>query len=46
MNKKGDIPFWLIITILILVSLLVVLALIFGIKGKLGEFLAWLGDVF
>jgi hypothetical protein len=46
MDKKGDMPFWLVMMILILAGLVVVLLIIFAASGKLQDFLAWLTEVF
>jgi hypothetical protein len=45
MDKKGDIPFYLVMMILVLVSLIVVLFIIFAMSGKLQDFIAWLQEV-
>ncbi|MEK6868521.1 MAG: hypothetical protein AABX98_06885 [Nanoarchaeota archaeon] len=42
-NKKGDMPFWLIMLIWSLIGLFVILGIIFIEKGKLVGFLDWLG---
>lgn len=46
MDKKGDIPFWLVMTIIILISLIVVLLIIYGASGKITEFYEWLRSMF
>jgi hypothetical protein len=42
MDKKGEIPHWLMMVIYILVSLLVILGIYALIAGKLQDFLGWL----
>lgn len=46
MNKKGDIPFWLMMTIVILLSMIVILLILTASGGKMQEFLGWLEDFF
>jgi len=41
MDKKGELPFWLIMAILILVTLIVMLIIVGAAGGKLHEFTDW-----
>ena len=46
LNKKGDIPFWLVMVIIILVTMIALLLIITATGGKLNEFIEWLSNVF
>ena len=46
MNKKADIPFWLVMTIIILASMIVLIIIITAAGGKMQEFLEWLTNIF
>jgi uncharacterized membrane protein len=43
MNKKGEMPWWLMMLIMSLVGLVVVLGMLAFSGGKLADFMAWLG---
>jgi len=40
LTKNGSIPFWLVMLIYSLISLIVIIFIIYLARGKLGEFLA------
>ena len=43
MNKKADLPFWMVMLIWILLGAFVILIIVGIERGKLLEFLDWLG---
>ena len=45
MDRKGDIPFYLVMIILILIAIVVMMGIIFLANGQMKEFLAWLSGV-
>ncbi len=46
MNKKGDVPFWLVMTILVLVVFVILVVIVTQAGGYLQKFVQWMGDVF
>jgi len=46
MNKKADMPYWLVMTIIVLLGLVVMLIIVGAAGGKLGDFANWLADRF
>ncbi len=46
MDKKADVPFWLVMTILILASMIVLILIISASGGKMQEFTDWLSNIF
>jgi hypothetical protein len=46
LNKKGEMPFWLVSMIIVLATMIVVLIIISISGGRLNEFIEWLGSVF
>jgi hypothetical protein len=46
MNKKAELPFWLVSVIIILLGLIVVMIILSASGGKMHEFLDWLEGVF
>jgi len=42
MNKKADIPFGIIMAVLMLLTLLVILVIMGTAGGKMGDFLEWI----
>lgn len=46
MNKKGDIPFWLISLIIVLVTLVVLIFIISGVGSEIFSGLDFIADLF
>lgn len=46
MNKKAEMPFWLVMTIITLVTMVVILIFIGLAGGKFNDFVDWLSSVF
>ena len=46
MNKKGDMPFWLVMAIVVIVTMIVILVFIGLAGGRFNAFADWLSGVF
>jgi hypothetical protein len=46
LNKKGEMPFWLVSMIIILATMIVILIIISISGGRLNEFTEWLERIF
>ena len=46
MNKRGDIPFWLVTLILVLLGMIIIILLITAAGGKMQDFVRWIAGIF
>jgi len=45
MNKRGDIPFWLIMTIIALITFVILVVIMTQAGGKLGGLMDWIRGI-